>query len=104
MFETFITLKPQSEWRRGMTRDKLIAEMNDDLEFKDVWNGFTQPIIGRIDMLTTGVRTQLGVKIFGEDPVRLEEFAIRIEGDPHGHPRRRGYGGHPHHGAPVPRD
>ena len=79
MFETFITLKPQSEWRRGMTRDKLIAEMNDDLEFKDVWNGFTQPIIGRIDMLTTGVRTQLGVKIFGEDPVRLEEFAIRIE-------------------------
>jgi Cu(I)/Ag(I) efflux system membrane protein CusA/SilA len=79
MFETFITLKPRSEWRRGMTRDRLIAEMNGALEFKDVWNGFTQPIIGRIDMLTTGVRTQLGVKIFGEDPVRLEEFAIRIE-------------------------
>ncbi|OGG54140.1 hypothetical protein A2851_00605, partial [Candidatus Kaiserbacteria bacterium RIFCSPHIGHO2_01_FULL_53_29] len=79
MFETFITLKPKSEWRRGMSRDKLIGEMNDALQFENVWNGFTQPIIGRIDMLTTGIRTQLGVKIFGEDPVRLENIAISIE-------------------------
>ncbi|MEK7591219.1 MAG: CusA/CzcA family heavy metal efflux RND transporter, partial [Patescibacteria group bacterium] len=79
MFETFITLKPKSEWRRGMTRDKLIGEMHDALQFENVWNGFTQPIIGRIDMLTTGIRTQLGVKIFGEDPIRLEKIAIQIE-------------------------
>ena len=62
-----------------MTRDKLIGEMHDALQFENVWNGFTQPIIGRIDMLTTGIRTQLGVKIFGEDPIRLEKIAIQIE-------------------------
>lgn len=80
MIETFITLKPKSEWRKGMTKNKLIAEMNRSMRFDNLWNSFTQPIIGRIDMLSTGIRTQLGVKFFGDDPVKLEEIAIEAEG------------------------
>jgi len=79
MFETFITLKPKSEWRKGMTKTKLIAEMNRSIQLDNVWNSFTQPIIGRIDMLSTGIRTQLGINIFGHDPVKLEELAIDAE-------------------------
>ncbi|OIO54218.1 hypothetical protein AUJ46_03785 [Candidatus Peregrinibacteria bacterium CG1_02_54_53] len=79
MIETFITLKPKSEWSKGMTKDKLIREMNGAIRINNVWNSFTQPIIGRIDMLSTGIRTQLGLKIFGDDPVKLEEIAIEIE-------------------------
>jgi Cu(I)/Ag(I) efflux system membrane protein CusA/SilA len=79
MFETFITLKPKSEWRRGITKEKIIVEMNKSIKFDNVWNSFTQPIIGRIDMLATGIRTQLGVKIFGDDPVALERYAIEAE-------------------------
>lgn len=80
MFETFITLKPKNEWRKGMTKEKIIIEMNQNIQYDDVWNSFTQPIIGRIDMLSTGIRTQLGVKVFGDDPVKLEKIAIEIEG------------------------
>jgi len=80
MFETFITLKPKSEWRKGMTKEKLIWEMNKAIDYDNLWNSFTQPIIGRIDMLATGIRTQLGVKIFGDDPVLLEALAIEVEG------------------------
>ncbi|PIR53791.1 CusA/CzcA family heavy metal efflux RND transporter [Candidatus Peregrinibacteria bacterium CG10_big_fil_rev_8_21_14_0_10_42_8] len=80
MFETFITLKPKSEWRKGMTKEKLIWEMNKAISYENLWNSFTQPIIGRIDMLATGIRTQLGVKIFGDDPVLLEKIAIEVEG------------------------
>ena len=80
MFETFITLKPKNEWRKGMTKEKLVVEMNRAIRFDNLWNSFTQPIIGRIDMLSTGIRTQLGVKIFGDDPMKLEEIAIEIEG------------------------
>lgn len=80
MFETFITLKPKHEWRKGMTKEKLIVEMNRAIKFDNVWNSFTQPIIGRIDMLSTGIRTQLGINIFGDDPVKLEELAIEVEG------------------------
>lgn len=80
MFETFITLKPKSEWRKGMTKEKIIVEMNRAIKFDNLWNSFTQPIIGRIDMLTTGIRTQLGVKIFGDDPVQLEKLAVEVEG------------------------
>jgi copper/silver efflux system protein len=79
MFETFITLKPKKEWRNGMTKDKLIVEMNRAIKFDNVWNSFTQPIIGRIDMLSTGIRTQLGINIFGNDPLKLEELSIQIE-------------------------
>lgn len=79
MIESFITLKPKKEWRRGMTKDKLIYEMNRSIRINNLWNSFTQPIIGRIDMLSTGIRTQLGLKFFGEDPITLEEIAIQAE-------------------------
>jgi copper/silver efflux system protein len=79
MFETFITLKSKREWRRGMTKEKIIVEMNRAIKYDNLWNSFTQPIIGRIDMLATGIRTQLGVKIFGDDPVKLEKIAIEVE-------------------------
>ncbi|MCF7844579.1 MAG: CusA/CzcA family heavy metal efflux RND transporter [Kiritimatiellales bacterium] len=79
MIETFITLKPKDEWRKGMTKRKLIAEMNRAMRIDNLWNSFTQPIIGRIDMLSTGIRSQVGVKIFGDDSVKLEELAIEIE-------------------------
>lgn len=79
MIESFITLKPKNEWRKGMTKDKLIVEINRKIRFDNLWNSFTQPIIGRIDMLSTGIRTQLGVKFFGDDPVKLEEIAIQAE-------------------------
>ncbi len=80
MIETFITLKPKNEWRRGITKRKLIAEMNRAMRIDKLWNSFTQPIIGRIDMLSTGIRSQIGVKVFGDDPAKLEEIAIQIEG------------------------
>ncbi len=79
MIETFITLKPKSEWRKGMTKQKLIREMNYAMQIDKLWNSFTQPIIGRIDMLSTGIRSEIGIKIFGDDPAALEEIAIEIE-------------------------
>lgn len=79
MIETFITLKPRSEWREGMTKEKLIAEMNRKVNFPNLWNGFTQPIIGRIDMVSTGIRSEVGIKIFGSDPQKLEELALGVE-------------------------
>lgn len=80
MLETFIMLKPKSEWRAGMTKEKLISEMNGSLNFTNLWNGFTQPIIGRIDMISTGIRAQVGIKVFGDDAKTLEALAIEIEG------------------------
>jgi Cu(I)/Ag(I) efflux system membrane protein CusA/SilA len=80
MIETFITLKPKSEWRRGMTKRKIISQMNREIRIDKLWNSFTQPIIGRIDMLSTGIRSEIGIKVFGDDPVKLEELAIEIEG------------------------
>lgn len=80
MLETFITLKPKKEWRKGITKEKLIFEINKATRTDKLWNSFTQPIIGRIDMLSTGIRSQIGVKIFGDDPERLEKIAIEIEG------------------------
>jgi len=79
MFETVINLKPESEWRRGMTTDKLIAEMDKSLQFPGVSNAWTMPIKARIDMLSTGIRTPVGVKVFGKDLVELENLARQIE-------------------------
>ena len=80
MLETFIMLKPKSEWRAGMTKEKLITEMNRQINIPNLWNGFTQPIIGRIDMISTGIRAQVGIKVFGDDAKTLEAIAIEIEG------------------------
>ena len=79
MFETIVELKPKSEWPEGMTRDRIIQELDAKLQIAGVTNGWTQPIINRIDMLNTGVRTQLGVKIFGPDLAALERLALEAE-------------------------
>lgn len=80
MIETIINLKPKDSWRKGMTKEKLISEMEERLKvIPGVAGAFTQPIRNRIDMLTTGVRTQVGIKIFGSDLKVLEEKSQEIE-------------------------
>ena len=79
MFETVINLKPESEWRPGMTTDKLIAEMDAALQFPGVSNAWTMPIKARIDMLATGIRTPVGVKVFGRTLADIEQSARQIE-------------------------
>ncbi len=79
MFETVINLRPESAWRPGMTIDKLIAEMDRALQFPGIANAWTMPIKARIDMLSTGIRTPIGVKVFGNDLTQLEKLAREIE-------------------------
>jgi len=79
MFETVINLKPESEWRSGMSVDKLIAEMDAALKFPGLANSWTMPIRARIDMLSTGIRTPVGVKVFGKDLAVIEQVAREIE-------------------------
>jgi copper/silver efflux system protein len=79
MFETVINLKPESEWRPGTTVEKLIAEMDRSLQFPGVSNAWTMPIKARIDMLSTGIRTPVGVKVLGTDLAEMEKLARQIE-------------------------
>jgi len=79
MFETIITLKPKSLWRPGMTIDSLVSEMDAALQFPGVSNAWTMPIKARIDMLATGIRTPIGVKIFGRDLTEMEAAARQVE-------------------------
>jgi copper/silver efflux system protein len=79
MFETTIALKPQSEWRPGMTSEKLVSEMDAAVRFAGIANAWTMPIQGRIDMLATGIRTPVGIKIFGPDLATLERIGGEIE-------------------------
>jgi len=79
MFETVINLKPQSEWRPGMTMDKLIAELDQALQFPGIANAWTMPIKARIDMLSTGIRTPIGIKVFGKDLAGIERVAREVE-------------------------
>ena len=79
MLETVINLKPESEWRPGMTIDKLIVEMDKSLQCPGVSNAWTMPINARIDMLSTGIRTPVGVKVFGTDLAEMEKLARQIE-------------------------
>jgi Cu(I)/Ag(I) efflux system membrane protein CusA/SilA len=79
MFETVINLKPESQWRPGMTIDKLVAEMDKALQFPGVSNAWTMPIKARIDMLSTGIRTPVGVKVYGTDLAAIEKLARQIE-------------------------
>ncbi len=78
MTETVVNLKPESQWRPGMTREKLIAELDQATALPGVSNIWTQPIINRINMLTTGIRSEVGVKVFGSDLKALEERARAI--------------------------
>ena len=79
MFETIITLKPKSEWRPGVTTDSLKQEMDAALQFPGVSNAWTMPIRARIDMLSTGIRTPVGVKVYGTDLGEMEKIARQIE-------------------------
>ncbi|OCL88446.1 Cation efflux system protein CusA [Aliarcobacter thereius] len=79
MLETIITFKPQSQWREGMTYKKLIYEMDKKLQVKGLVNSWTYPIKGRIDMLLTGIRTPLGIKLYGNDLKVIQEQSSKIE-------------------------
>jgi Cu(I)/Ag(I) efflux system membrane protein CusA/SilA len=79
MFETIVNLKPKEEWRPGVTVDGLIAEMDKALQFPGVSNAWTMPIKARIDMLSTGIRTPIGVKVIGADLVQIDKLAKQIE-------------------------
>ncbi|WP_374267310.1 efflux RND transporter permease subunit [Zoogloea sp.] len=79
MFETVINLKPRSEWRPGLTTDGLIAELDKALQFPGVANAWTMPIKARTDMLSTGIRTPIGIKVFGKDLGEMEALARQIE-------------------------
>ena len=79
MFETTISLKPRDQWRPGMTQDQLITQMDSAVRMPGVTNAWTMPIKGRIDMLATGIRTPVGIKIFGPDLTELERIGKSIE-------------------------
>jgi Cu(I)/Ag(I) efflux system membrane protein CusA/SilA len=79
MFETTISLKPKDEWRPGTTSERLVAAMDSAVRMPGVTNAWTMPIRGRIDMLATGIRTPVGIKIFGPDLAELERIGKQIE-------------------------
>lgn len=79
MIETIITFKDESLWREGMTYEKLMRDMHKALELKGLINSWTYPIRGRIDMLLTGIRTPLGIKLYGDDNKILEEISSKME-------------------------
>ncbi|WP_297473682.1 CusA/CzcA family heavy metal efflux RND transporter [Persephonella sp.] len=79
MIETIITFKPKEYWREGMTYQKLMLEMDQALQIPGLTNSWTYPIRGRIDMLLTGIRTPLGIKIYGDDIGHLQKIGSEIE-------------------------
>jgi len=79
MIETIIILKPKRSWRAGMTKEKLIQEMNQKVQIPGVAVGWTQPIINRINMLSTGIRTDVGIKVLGNNLDSIYSIARRIE-------------------------
>jgi Cu(I)/Ag(I) efflux system membrane protein CusA/SilA len=79
MIETIIMLHPKNKWREGMSKDKLVDEMNKALNFKGVQNAFTMPIKARLDMLTTGIRTAVGIKVFGDNLETINNLGINLE-------------------------
>lgn len=79
MFETVITLKPQEDWRPGVTYDSLVAEMDQAMQLPGVSNAWTMPLKARTDMLSTGIRTPIGIKVFGKDLGEMERLAREIE-------------------------
>jgi len=79
MIETTITLKPQSEWREGMTMEKLVNELDKAIQFPGLTNAWTMPIKTRIDMLSTGIKTPVGIKLMGEELQVLSDIGEKIE-------------------------
>ncbi|MBB5439207.1 Cu(I)/Ag(I) efflux system membrane protein CusA/SilA [Pedobacter sp. AK017] len=86
MIETIITLKPKSEWRKGITKKDIVTELDAKLQIPGVVNGWTQPIINRINMLATGIRTDVGIKVFGQNLDTIaavsEKVKTALEGTP----------------------
>lgn len=79
MIETIISLKPKSEWRPGITKKDIIAELDAKLQIPGVVNGWTQPIINRINMLSTGIRTDVGVKVYGQDLNQIAAVSQKVQ-------------------------
>jgi len=79
MFETIINLKPKEQWRAGLTVDGLVAELDKALQFPGISNAWTMPIKARTDMLATGIRTPIGIKVLGRDLAEMEKLARQIE-------------------------
>src|SRR6266700_4755948 len=79
MIETIVMLKPESEWRKGITKDSIINELNSKLQIPGVTNGWTQPVINRINMLSTGIRTDVGVKVYGQNLDSIYSFSQVIK-------------------------
>src|SRR5216683_7678881 len=79
MFETVIKLKPAEQWRRGMTWEKLLSELNEKIKTPGMANIFWMPIQTRTEMLTTGFRSKVGIKIFGPDLEKIQELGSQIE-------------------------
>ena len=104
MFETIINLKPESQWRPGMTVDKLIQEMDKALQFPGVSNAWTMPIKARIDMLATGIRTPVGVKVIGQDLKVIERPRARDRGGDQDRARHVERLRRAHHRRLLPRD
>lgn len=80
MIETVIVLKPESEWPKGMTKERLLAEMDEAVRFPGIQNAWTMPIKARVDMLTTGIRTPIGIKVFGKDLREIASIGEALEG------------------------
>ncbi|MEP6628501.1 MAG: efflux RND transporter permease subunit [Ginsengibacter sp.] len=81
MIETIVLLKPKSEWRTGKTKEDIINELNGKLQIPGVTNGWTQPIINRINMLSTGIRTDVGVKVYGQNLDTINAFSQKIKNE-----------------------
>jgi Cu(I)/Ag(I) efflux system membrane protein CusA/SilA len=79
MIETIVLLKPQGEWRDGKTKNDIVTEINNKLQIPGVTNGFTQPIINRINMLSTGIRTDVGIKIYGASLDTIDALSQKIK-------------------------
>ncbi|MBB4801727.1 efflux RND transporter permease subunit [Flavobacterium aquidurense] len=79
MIETIVLLKPKSEWRKGKTKEDIINELNNKLQMPGVTNGWTQPIINRINMLSTGIRTDVGVKVYGQNLDTIAAFSQKVK-------------------------
>ncbi|WP_276347987.1 efflux RND transporter permease subunit [Daejeonella sp. JGW-45] len=79
MIETIVILKPKDQWRKGMTKAKLISEMNERVQIPGVSVGWTMPIINRINMLSTGIRTDVGIKIYGKNLDSIYNLSRRVE-------------------------
>jgi len=80
MMETTIILKPEAQWRKGMNWEKIIAELDKKMQFPGVSNAWTMPIKARIDMLSTGIRTPIGIKVYGADLAQIEKIGVQVEG------------------------